>query len=386
MTHVAHLTSVHRQPDARIFLKECRTVAAAGYDITLVAPAGDDELADGVAIRAVRPASGRLDRMTRVVREVYRAARALDADLYHFHDPELLPVGAWLHRQGKRVVYDVHEDVPGDILGKDWIAPRLRRPISSAWDRLERGAAAHLDAVITTASPITDRFARTDVPTVTVHNYPILSELPATQRPWSERERAVCFVGAITPARGIVEMVDAAELAGVTLLIAGRFTEAGREIVTARPGWRRVEELGPGTRGPGDPAGGVLRTMHAQGSEVAEAFSRARAGLLLVRPNPNHMQMHMRSHKLFEYMSAGLPVIVSDFPHWRSFVEENGYGICVDPLDPAAIAAGFRRIMDDPGEAERMGARGREAVRQSYSWEPEGRKLLDLYATLLGRS
>jgi glycosyltransferase involved in cell wall biosynthesis len=157
-----------------------------------------------------------------------------------------------------------------------------------------------------------------------------------------------------------------------------------RERAAARPGWRRVEELGDASAVPAPHRAGVRETLDAQRREVADAFSRASAGLLLVRPEPNHMEMHLRSHKLFEYMWAGLPVIVSDFPRWREFVDANGCGICADPLDPAAIAAAIRRVVDDPEEAERMGARGRDAVRRVYNWEPEGRKLLDLYADLLG--
>jgi glycosyltransferase involved in cell wall biosynthesis len=384
MKRVAHLTSVHSQPDARIFVKECRTLAAAGYDVTLVAPVDRDELADGVAIQAIRPSRGRLDRMTRAVRDTYRAARSLDADLYHFHDPELLGVGLRLQRLGKRVVYDVHEDVPGDILAKPWIAPRLRRPVSTAYDRMERAVAARLDAVICAAPDIAPRFEGTGVPTVTVHNFPILAEQPDSRRSWAERERAVCYVGAITALRGMLEMIDASELAGVKLLLASTFTErGGRELAAARPGWPRVEEVEHRNGGPPGPAGGVLSTMHERRGEVGEAFSRARAGLLVVHPEPNHMRMLDRSHKLFEYMSAGLPVIVSDFPDWRRFVEENGCGICVDPLDPAAIAAGIRRIVDDPDAAQRMGARARETVERAFSWETEARGLLDLYARLL---
>jgi glycosyltransferase involved in cell wall biosynthesis len=377
MKHVVHLTSVHRQPDARIFVKQCRSLVAAGYRVTLVAPVGRDEVADGVEIRAVRPAAGRRDRMTRVVREVLRTARDLDADLYHFHDPELLPVGLRLKRLGRPVIYDVHEDVPGDIRAKSWIAPPLRRPVSLGADRLERSIAARLDAVVAAAPPLAERFAGACVPTVTVNNFAILDGA-GEPAPWGEREAAVCYFGAITPSRGVMEMLDAVERADVTLLLAGRFTEGHRERAAARPGWRRVERLTPAP----DPEEGVLTAMRRQQREVAEALSRARAGLLLPAATPNHQEMHLRSHKLFEYMAGGLPVIVSDLPAWRDFVKEHGCGICVDPTDAAAIAGGIRRILDDPAEAERMGARGREAARRAYAWEPEARTLLALYATL----
>jgi glycosyltransferase involved in cell wall biosynthesis len=365
MIRVAHLTSVHPQPDTRIFVKECRTLAAAGYDVTLVAPLDADDRRDGVALRAVPRPGGRRERMTRTVSAVLALARELDADLYHLHDPELLGAGLRLRRLGRRVVYDAHEDLPDDILSKSWIAPPLRRPLSAAARRAEGFAAARLDAVVAASPAIAARFAGA----VTVQNYPIASELDGAARPWTEREEAVCYVGALTAIRGTREMVDAAGLAGVDLLLAGTWAEPGdRAAATGRPGWARVDEHGQLER----PA-------------VAALMARARAGLLVVHPEPNHLDVHARSNKLFEYMSAGLPVIVSDLPGLRRLVDEHGCGVCVDPRDPQAIAAAMRQLVDDVGEAERMGARGREAVRRLYSWESEGRRLLDLYATLLAR-
>jgi glycosyltransferase involved in cell wall biosynthesis len=84
-------------------------------------------------------------------------------------------------------------------------------------------------------------------------------------------------------------------------------------------------------------------------------------------------------------MAAGLPVIASNFPLWKEIVEGNGCGICVDPLNPKEIAEAIKYLMKHPGSTEQMGKNGRRAVIEKYTWEKEGKKLLDLYAQLLDR-
>jgi glycosyltransferase involved in cell wall biosynthesis len=82
-------------------------------------------------------------------------------------------------------------------------------------------------------------------------------------------------------------------------------------------------------------------------------------------------------------MAAGLPVIASRFPLWQDIVEGNDCGVCVDPGDPAAIAAAIDHFCLHPQLARRMGENGRRAVHTRYNWRGEADKLAGLYEGLL---
>src|SRR5438046_6669609 len=127
MKRVCHFSSAHRGLDIRIFRKECVSLAKAGYDTHLVINATTADVAEaalhGVTLHPLKyvPETRRFSRMVFHAWRCYRMAKKLDADLYHFHDPELIPYGLLLAWSGKKVILDVHEDLPGDIQAKEWI-------------------------------------------------------------------------------------------------------------------------------------------------------------------------------------------------------------------------------------------------------------------------
>ncbi|MBV9212844.1 MAG: glycosyltransferase family 4 protein [Actinobacteria bacterium] len=363
---VAHLTAVHPRDDARIFTKECCALRRAGYEVHLVAPGGADTVRDGVHIHAVTASSTRVRRMTRTALAVYQAAREIDADIYHFHDPELIPIALMLRRGSKLVVYDSHEHLPQQILTKPWIASPLRRPLAFVADLGERAASRFMSAVVTAEPYVRRRFTGTAVTTVTVGNYPMLEEFPVRGTPFTERERAVCYAGALTELRGVHRMVRAIDRTDATLYLAGRFQSSTLEYeVSCDSGWRRVRYLGHVTR-----------------AALADMLARVRAGLVVLDPIPNYVEANPT--KMFEYMSAGIPVIASDFPVWREIISRYECGVCVDPTSVDAIADAIQTMLDDPEAAERMGQNGRRAVECFYNWEEERRILLTLYAELAG--
>src|SRR5215831_9685823 len=202
---VVHLTSVHRAFDTRIFHKECKTLAMAGYDVTLIAPhAGGDLIQDGVKLKAVAPPRNRRERIMSTVGQVYRAAIHEDAEIYHFHDPELMTVGGLLKLRGKRVIYDVHEDYAGTMRGKMWLPAAFQNAAALAVSAGEAAFSSACDSVIAATPTIASKFRPRK--TQLVQNFPWKNELRCPSAlPYEARESLAVYVGALADLRGLRE-------------------------------------------------------------------------------------------------------------------------------------------------------------------------------------
>lgn len=369
---IAHLTSVHPRADTRIRVREVGSLAEAGPEpvVLFVQDGNGDAIEAGGKVRIIDtgpPPGARTARMTLGVWRMGRAVHRLRPQVVHFHDPELIPLGLVMKCLGYRVIYDVHEDLPRQVLTKYWIPAVARRPVAWAVSVLEWLAARIFDAIVPAEPKIAGRFPPRK--TALVRNFPILDELVQPGAvPYDRRPPHFAYIGAIARIRGICEITEAlnrCETEAARLCLAGVFQPAGLKTeVEALPGWQQVEFFGWADR-----------------AQVADILGSVRAGLTILHPTPKYLDAYPT--KMFEYMSAGLPVIVSDFPLWRRIVDDAGCGLPVDPLDPQAVAGAMQWILDHPDEAEAMGRRGREAVEKDYNWETEARKLVTLYNKLL---
>jgi glycosyltransferase involved in cell wall biosynthesis len=366
---VAHLTSVHPHHDVRIYVKECRSLRAAGHDVILIAP-GERAPVDeaGICHVVVEQRTGRMRRMLGTTWAVLRAALASRAEVTHLHDPELIPVGVALKLCGRRVIYDAHENTPHQVLNKKWLPRSLRRTMSRLVDLGEKIAAHLFDGVVAATPAIAARYPRAK--RVIVQNFPIQSEFGGhlPQRAHGGATPIV-YIGRIAEIRGAVEMVQAIEIArrqqpALRLVVAGEIaSEALCRHLTGLPGWGGVDFLGWQSR-----------------AQIASLLGGARAGLVALHPTASYVDSY--PVKMFEYMAAGLPVIASDFPLWRDIVEGAGCGVLVNPLDPEAIAAAMLKLHFRPEESRAMGDRGSRAVASRFNWECEAVKLVDFYAGL----
>jgi glycosyltransferase involved in cell wall biosynthesis len=362
-----HLSSVHPLDDVRIQPKECKALVDAGFEVSLVIPTSSDQVLDGVKIRSVPVPRSRRERLGATIWKVYRAALAERADVYHFHDPELIPIGVLLKLRGAKVIYDVHEDVPRQILDKQWLPARTRRAISLMTALLERFVARMLDGIVTATPSIGKRFPPKK--TVAVQNFPRLSEFGPTEGAlaYSERASTVLYVGRVSDVSGTRELIQGMNRVSrrdARLTIAGICRPASLEAeLRASPGWTRVDFLGWKER-----------------QAVALLMGRSRVGVVTYLPLPNHLEA--QPTKLFEYMAAGLPVIASDFAWWRELLAPVGCSLFVDPQDPDAIANAIDWVLSNPTEAEAMGRRGQAAVRERLNWEAQARLLAAFYERL----
>jgi len=375
---LAHLTVVHPPADVRIYLRECRALAAAGFRVILLAPApapGEARPAPPVEFRPLPRFRRRLPRMLFAALAMPFLALRARADCYHFHDPELIPAGLLLKLLGRRVIWDVHEHLAGQMLSKPYLRPWARGILSRLATVLEAVAARSFDAAVCATPAIAHRLVLRGARAHTVQNHPLVEEwFDSRPVPEAPARRDVVYVGGLNPPRGVAQMVQAMGYlpAGLDcrLRLVGPFGPAELWEQCARwPGWKRVDYLGILPR-----------------SAAMAVLRRAAAGLVVFQPQANHLES--QPNKLFEYMSAGLPLVASDFPLWRELIEGHGLGLNVDPTDPEAIAEAITWLLTHPEAAAAMGARGNRLVREQWNWEREAPTLLRVVAGVLagGRS
>lgn len=366
---MVHITTVHSSGDVRIYEKECRSLAEAGWRVTLLAPLPNSSSRYAIHVVGVRVPKNRLWRAVVGNLRAYHAAVHRPADIYHIHDPELLVAGFALGLGGRVVIYDVHEDVQASVDYKEYIPRWLRPLIGRVVRMIEQLLASQCAALVAATPSIAKAVRRNTQKVVVIQNFPRPEQFQPEQVPaYIDRDPVITYVGSISRARGALEMVEAMALVSsestARLQLAGSLESADllRALQQSR-GSERLEILG-----------------FVGHQAVARLLGSARVGLAVLHPELNYMDSYPT--KLFEYMAAGIPVVASDFPIWREIVERAGCGLLVDPLDPAAIARALDWLLRDPERAASMGEAGRQAVLARFSWKHEEEKLLGLYDAL----
>lgn len=369
LVKITHMTSVHTRYDTRIFLKECRSLAKIDeYIVNLIVADGKgDETKNNVHIHDVGESKGRLKRVLKTTKRVQQKAFELDSDIYHFHDPELIPSGLRLAKSGKKVIFDVHENVAEQIMGKNYLPYVVRKVLSRAYKLYERNFVKKL-VLILAENSYAEYFRKI------TEEYAIVLNMPQTRffdgYVVDNRKKIEFFyIGGISDIRGVYLILDA-------LMILHRngtsfkmhFVGSTYGIIINMEKYKSIEND---------------VTFHGK-LELADGYEISKncmIGLSILKPIGNYVTSY--STKIFEYMAAKLPVITSNFPLYQDIVEKFNCGLCVNPLDPDDIATAIQYIIDHPEIARQMGRNGRRAIGDQFNWDIEQQKLFEVYENLM---
>lgn len=364
---ICHISTAHKENDSRILLKECQSLSKAGYDVSLVINSDGDKTVYGTNIKSLDDSNNsRLHRFFKKSKVALNKAIELDADLYHFHDPELIKLGVALKKRGKKVIYDVHEDVPKQILAKNYLGPMwVRKLISRGFNFYEKSRSENFDAVITASDELAAKFNNKN--SIAVKNFAI-RDIIEEAKPIKRQDNnkfVIIYVGSITKIRGITELIQVTELffGKVELWILGTFeSEELKEECMNLEGYKYCKYFGS--------------------LPVKDVYSYIKAsdlGMCTLYPTENYKESI--PIKVLEYMACEKPLVLSDFEFWKKFF--CNVGKYVDPLNINSIKEGIEYFLEDRSRIESMGKDNKESFINNFSWDREEKKLLELYEKIL---
>jgi len=359
---IAHITSVHKQNDNRIFYKECTTLSNQGYDVTLIVAGTKSKKINGITVVGYPKSKGRIKRIFKTsIFDMIKVCKKVDANIYHFHDPELIFTGLYLKLVGKKVIYDIHENNPASILSKPYIKSKLKRKVlAKVFDIFETLAVKIFDGIVTARPDITKRFEHKNI--ITLRNFPILPDFTKSNNiRITKTKPSVIYVGGMHSLRGTYELIEAfKELDEYELWLLG-FAIEEKLQEKIETGCKNVKYFGL-----------------VEAYEVFNYINMADIGIITFLEEPNHV--NTLATKPFEYMACGKPMIMSDFPYWRETFK-NG-SLYVDPSNPKKIANKVKELLKNKKLMQQMEKLNKKLSLDEYNWEKESQKLIGLYKEL----
>ena len=365
------LTTVHVVFDIRIFHKQAKSLYKAGYDITLIAQHEVDEMVGGIKIVGLRRPKSRFDRMTSLVWRAFRKAITADADIYHLHDPELMPVAFMLKIMGKKVVYDMHENLPRQVASKSWINPVLRKLLPKIIYFFEFLILVRIPVIFAEHSYLKD-YSWVNKYSI-VLNMPIIARLTCLGVDVAvKKDFAIGYIGGVSTLRGNVATIEVLNILKKEYGFEPRFDCVGpmsdahkSEVLTLCASYNLSNVIFHGYLSP------------EKGWAI---IAKCSIGLALLSRIPNYLESYPT--KIFEYMAMKIPVITSDFTLYKEVIGDADCGFCIDPLEYKEIADTIYTMFQNPDRSLIMGDNGFHAVQTKYNWALEEKKLLDFYTTI----
>ena len=379
MSKVCIITSAHLVLDPRIFFKQARSLVKAGYKVTLIAQNDKNEVINGIEIIGLGNPKTRFHRMFCLTNQMLKKALTINADAYHIHDPELLPVLVIIKLLTKKfTVFDIHENIKESIKIKEYLNSISRIIFAFAYTLIESFFLKFVDVIILAEDSYKKNYTNIRNKYI-IRNYPLIkheiNSIKINAINHNSELFIISVVGQIAKERGAFEILSAVKilidrgLDNIRLNFIGFFetTSLRRELEDYIVKYELHNN--------------IKFTNQIPHPMVAKILEESNLGLAILHPKPNYLES--MPTKIFEYYLAGIPVIASNFQAWERIVVDTDCGLIVDPLNPKSIAEAINYLFDNPSKAEEMGKNGQKLIEKTYNWDNERIKLLTLYKDLL---
>lgn len=366
MEKVCHISTLHSLYDVRIFYKECRTLKNAGYDVYYIVTNEKSKTINGINIIGIPKALNRIERALKINFLALLKALKLKADIYHFHDPELIPIGIILKLYGRKVIYDLHEDVPNNILEKPWIKNTfIRKIISALYKAIEQVCVKIIDGVVIAVPDWRERFPPEK--TIVLRNLVSLQLIDSIE-PHEIKKDKLCLIynGTLSENRGIAQIIKAMSYLDTEseLWLFGKWS--GRDFedqCRSYHEWKYVKYFG-----------------RQKVENVYVYLKNADIGLHM--PYADKKNQSGYPVKAFEFMACKLPFIITDHPSKRR--NFSSCALFADPRKPEDIAEKIMILMNNGNMRLQLGEAGRKIIEKEFNWERESMNLVKFYRKLYG--
>ena len=378
MKHICHVTIMHPPFDTRIFRNECVSLANHGYQVTLLAPHTQQEKVEGVQLIPVKSPKGFYERLFSAPKAAIEQLHKIDADLFHFHDPELLPaMGIFAGKTKHKVVWDAHENYVHTIKSFNSLKlPVLSNLGSVCFDLIERKRVQkNFIGVVTVSESMANRYKKWGAPTAAVGNFSNIGKIPEPE--FEQRfKRPMRFIssGVQIKERGIFEIAKA---------FCMLQTDLPSEL--AFSGLFRSEHDKSQLRGHlanlDEKKQSLITGPHTWEDLTLGEIPKAHVGMVLFdTSDPNNREG--LPNRFFECWSNGLAIITNAGTRVAELVEQENGGRVVPDYRPETLAKAMKELVENPQLTMQMGKNGRRAVVDKYSWEKAFANLLALYNQL----
>jgi len=369
---ICMLTTGHNAMDDRIFYKEACSLRKVYDEVYVIAPDKKKNYnVNGINIIGITEPSSLSDRF-KIIDELIKEAIKVNADVYHFHDYEILSKILMIKKKlpNAKIIYDVHEHYPDMIRMSKKVPKAAKGLLGLIVDKYEIHISKKLDFIITADDAVKERFKQYVDNVEVIYNF---SDFDFSNDIYIEKEYDLIYQGGITLERGIFEVVKSVKIAKekfdkIKMVFVGPFNDVkAKQMVNDY-----IEKNGLNNN--------IQFTGNVPHKDVEMYIRKSKIGIVTLLPYPKYFKNI--PIKQFEYMSCGIPVIGSDLPPIKKFVTSYNSGIIVDPTKPEEIANAISKILDNEELRIRLGNNGIKAVKEAYNWGNMEQYLYKIYSKM----